>query len=782
MNYSTSKYALTTAEIVKRQLNGTNKKRSQSKPRMRGNKSKERIVKELEIASTNNIISTLENDIDILNTKIEEKKTENLELIEYFQNEMENLNEENEKLNESQEIRVEKFQKNYYEFDKIFQYINNEIQQCELGIQMKGKEILETKEKINELKIKEREHFDNLYNMYLQKEKSLSEAKMIYQTYIDQQKETKPKKLKSKPRPKKLQEEEVVNTEECNNEVIIEDEKEHINNNENSDSNEQNEEEKEYLDINEHIEEMSEHKEEEKSEEQNEDIKEESENKESNESKQESEIVEIDENELQEQKQVLQKDMDELDNLGINKYEMTPLEMDYMTLIIKFKFIVENISPETLIYNAIENDSDINFKRMGERSLALVNNTNQQNVVIIGKYFENLADNTFDLDTIKKNLYSRIENIPVDFIDEDENVYKKKLCEITKDKKDLLIKAIKEKDYLNLGIITFSRFLSALQYCNITFDNKLLFYSIFLMKIKNCTLNKNYMNDLGIFDLIYENFINIIDNRIKYIDIRQVMKIIEEKCKKVDIDKLFAPLNSKLKIIGEQKYYLLNDLNTFLKEKNILGQYEEISMENFSEMLNAEFFINAIKIENENEEEREFEPNNVVQSLSNSIHSNNEKDNDEEIKAKANIFVNNLFTQIGNENWKEDNEEEIKAKANVFVKDLFTQIGNGNEDNDEMLEAKANIFVKDLFTQIGNGKEDNEEEMKAKANVFVKDLFTQIRKEKEDNDEMIKAKASVFVNDIFNELCYKSEKKDNDEEIKAKANIFVNDLFNQFGI
>ena len=527
---------------------------------------------------------------------------------------------------------------------------------------------------------------------------------------------------------------------------------------------------------------MSEHKEEEKSEEQNEDIKEESENKESNESKQESEIVEIDENELQVQKQVLQKDMDELDNLGINKYEMTPLEMDYMTLIIKFKFIVENISPETLIYNAIENDSDINFKRMGERSLALVNNTNQQNVVIIGKYFENLADNTFDLDTIKKNLYSRIENIPVDFIDEDENVYKKKLCEITKDKKDLLIKAIKEKDYLNLGIITFSRFLSALQYCNITFDNKLLFYSIFLMKIKNCTLNKNYMNDLGIFDLIYENFINIIDNRIKYIDIRQVMKIIEEKCKKVDIDKLFAPLNSKLKIIGEQKYYLLNDLNTFLKEKNILGQYEEISMENFSEMLNAEFFINAIKIENENEEEREFEPNNVVQSLSNSIHSNNEKDNDEEIKAKANIFVNNLFTQIGNENWKEDNEEEIKAKANVFVKDLFTQIGNGNEDNDEMLEAKANIFVKDLFTQIGNGKEDNEEEMKAKANVFVKDLFTQIRKEKEDNDEMIKAKASVFVNDIFNELCYKSEKKDNDEEIKAKANIFVNDLFNQLGI
>ena len=250
---------------------------------------------------------------------------------------------------------------------------------------MKGKEILETKEKINELKIKEREHFDNLYNMYLQKEKSLSEAKMIYQTYIDQQKETKPKKLKSKPRPKKLQEEEVVNTEECNNEVIKEDEKEHINNNENSDSNEQNEEEKEYLDTNEHIEEMSEHKEEEKSEEQNEDIKEESENKESNESKQESEIVEIDENELQEQKQVLQKDMDELDNLEINKYEMTPLEMDYMTLIIKFKFIVENISPETLIYNAIENDSDINFKRMGERSLALVNNTNQQNVVIIEK-------------------------------------------------------------------------------------------------------------------------------------------------------------------------------------------------------------------------------------------------------------------------------------------------------------------------------------------------------------------------------------------------------------
>ena len=58
MNYSTSKYALTTAEIVKRQLNGTNKKRSQSKPRMRGNKSKERIVKELEIASTNNRIST----------------------------------------------------------------------------------------------------------------------------------------------------------------------------------------------------------------------------------------------------------------------------------------------------------------------------------------------------------------------------------------------------------------------------------------------------------------------------------------------------------------------------------------------------------------------------------------------------------------------------------------------------------------------------------------------------------------------------------------------------
>ena len=82
---------------------------------------------------------------------------------------------------------------------------------------------IETKEKINELKIKEREHFDNLYNIYLQKEKSLSEAKMIYQTYIDQQKETKPKKLKSKPRPKKLQEEEVVNTEECNNEVIKQD-------------------------------------------------------------------------------------------------------------------------------------------------------------------------------------------------------------------------------------------------------------------------------------------------------------------------------------------------------------------------------------------------------------------------------------------------------------------------------------------------------------------------------------------------------------------------------
>ena len=85
MNYSTSKYTLTTSEIVQRQLNGANKKRAKSKPRMKGNKSKERIVKELELTSTNNIIATLENDIDILNTKIEEKKTENLELIEYFQ-------------------------------------------------------------------------------------------------------------------------------------------------------------------------------------------------------------------------------------------------------------------------------------------------------------------------------------------------------------------------------------------------------------------------------------------------------------------------------------------------------------------------------------------------------------------------------------------------------------------------------------------------------------------------------------------------------------------------
>ena len=39
------------------------------------------------------------------------------------------------------------------------------------------------------------------------------------------------------------------------------------------------------------------------------------------------------------------------------------------------------------------------------------------------------------------------------------------------------------------------------------------------------------------------------------------------------------------------------------------------------------------------------------------------------------VFVNDIFNELCYKSEKKDNDEEIKAKANIFVNDLFNQFG-----------------------------------------------------------------------------------------------------------
>ena len=59
--------------------------------------------------------------------------------------------------------------------DKIFKFISDEIQEAEYSINLKEKEISEIHQKKEELQLKEREHFDYLYNLYLEKEKEIQQ-------------------------------------------------------------------------------------------------------------------------------------------------------------------------------------------------------------------------------------------------------------------------------------------------------------------------------------------------------------------------------------------------------------------------------------------------------------------------------------------------------------------------------------------------------------------------------------------------------------------------------
>ena len=101
MNPTSNKYGTTTSEIVNRRLNYNNKQTKTKSPMKKTiyknyeitkKQEKDQFVKEQEMNTTNNMIANLKNDLENLNKDIHNKKKENLELIEYFQSEMENMN------------------------------------------------------------------------------------------------------------------------------------------------------------------------------------------------------------------------------------------------------------------------------------------------------------------------------------------------------------------------------------------------------------------------------------------------------------------------------------------------------------------------------------------------------------------------------------------------------------------------------------------------------------------------------------------------------------------
>lgn len=532
----------------------------------------------------------MNNDIEILKEKIEEKKRENLELIQYFQNEMENINQENERLNESQERRVEEFQKHYNEFDKIFKFISNEIQEAEYSINLKEKEISEIHQKNEELQLKEREHFDYLYNLYLEKEKEIQKIEE------EKAKEQSKQVFKSKIKQIKNEADEIEEGNDQSNQEYEEKEE-----NEELDENYGNEEQKDI------------------------------ENQQSQQSLQSQQISQSQETSK------LKEEIENKNEIELNNITFSSLEMDFVTLIIKLKFLLEDITAETLIYNAIENDIGISYTRMSERCLSLINNTNKNNIKILAKYFEILSENSFNLSKMKKNFGLALENMTIDFLEFD-NDYRKKLIMVTSPKKDLIEQKMHEKDLYNSNIITFSDYISILEEIELSLDDSILFYTVYLMKKKNCIVNKNYLKNLGIFELFYNNLLDVITHKINYIDIHQIMKLIQIRCKKIDVNEFFSPLNKKIKSIGDQKYFMINDLDIFLKDTNILKENEEINKDNFSEMINAEFIINAIKIENENEQSLLDNDNNEDEII--------ESNRKNSIDQKANNFVDDVFRNV----------------------------------------------------------------------------------------------------------------------------------------
>lgn len=84
----------------------------------------------------------------------------------------------------------------------------------------------------------------------------------------------------------------------------------------------------------------------------------------------------------------------------------------------------------------------------------------------------------------------------------------------------------------------------------------------------------------------------------KYVDLLYTYKKIKTKVSDDALESFFSPLEPKIQIINDLKYYHIDDLNDFLEKNNIFQDREIIRMKNFSDIINVEFFLNAIRMIN----------------------------------------------------------------------------------------------------------------------------------------------------------------------------------------